>query len=129
VVMMIEEAERFGLAQLHQLRGRVGRGVKESFCLLFTSSKNPATIERLKSLEKLYSGASLAELDLKLRGPGQMYGTLQHGIPQLKVANFSDFELIQKTRLEAEKLFPKIDEFPKLKEKIEDSNSKQISPD
>ena len=59
----------------------------------------------------------------------QLYGILQHGIPQLKVASFSDFELIQKTRIEAEKLFPKIDEFPKLKEKIEDSNSKQISPD
>ena len=129
VVMMIEEAERFGLAQLHQLRGRVGRGVKESFCLLFTSSKNPVTIERLKSLEKLYSGASLAELDLKLRGPGQLYGVLQHGIPQLKVANFSDFELIQKTRLEAESLFPKIDEFPALKEKIEEINIKEVSPD
>lgn len=129
VVMMTEEAERFGLSQLHQLRGRVGRGEKESFCLLFTQSKNPLTLKRLKSLETMYSGAELAELDLRLRGPGQLYGTLQHGIPQLKVASFSDFELIQKTRIEAEKLFPEIDKFPKLKEKIEEENQKQISPD
>ncbi|PIR80393.1 MAG: DNA helicase RecG [Candidatus Levybacteria bacterium CG10_big_fil_rev_8_21_14_0_10_35_13] len=128
-IMIIEEAERFGLAQLHQLRGRVGRGEKESFCLLFTSSQNPDTLKRLKSLETMYSGAELAELDLKLRGPGQLYGVLQHGIPQLKVASFSDFELIQKTKADAEKLFPRIDEFPKLKEKIEEESQKQISPD
>ncbi|MBI3984627.1 MAG: ATP-dependent DNA helicase RecG [Candidatus Levybacteria bacterium] len=128
-IMMIEEAERFGLAQLHQLRGRVGRGGKESFCLLFTSSKNPVTLERLKSMEAIFSGAVLSEIDLKLRGPGQMYGTLQHGIPQLKVASFSDFDLIEKTKKEAEKVFAKLSEYPNLAKKIEEENLKEVSPD
>ncbi len=128
-IMLIEEAERFGLAQLHQLRGRVGRGNKQSYCLLFTQSKNPQTLERLKSLETIYSGALLAELDLKLRGPGQIYGTNQHGVPQLKVASFSDFDLIEKTKNQAEKVMSKIDKYPKLLEKIKIINLKQISPD
>jgi ATP-dependent DNA helicase RecG len=128
-VMLIEEAERFGLAQLHQLRGRVGRGTKQSYCLLFTQSKNPQTLERLRALETIYSGATLAELDLKLRGPGQIYGTSQHGIPQLKVASFSDFNLIEKTKREAEKIFPEIDKYKELKEKIEKISLTQVSPD
>jgi ATP-dependent DNA helicase RecG len=128
-IMMIEEAERFGLAQLHQLRGRVGRSDKQSFCLLFTQSENPQTLERLKSLEIIYSGAELAELDLKLRGPGQIYGTIQHGIPKLKVASFSDFLLIKKTKEEAVKIFKNINNYPKLLEKIESLNLKLVYPD
>ncbi len=128
-IMLIEEADRFGLAQLHQMRGRVGRGDKQSYCLLFTSSKNATTIERLKALETMYSGAELAELDLKLRGPGQIYGTAQHGIPDLKVASFSDFALIEKTKQEAEKIFPEIEKYPNLKEKIDEMNQTQVSPD
>lgn len=128
-IMLIEEAERFGLAQLHQLRGRVGRGDKQSYCLLFTSSANPQTLVRLKSLETIFSGALLAELDLKLRGPGQIYGTAQHGVPNLKVASFSDFELIEKTKKEAVKIFKEIDKYPLLLEKVKEINLKQVSPD
>jgi ATP-dependent DNA helicase RecG len=128
-IMLIEEAERFGLSQLHQLRGRVGRSDKQSYCLLFTNSKNPQTIQRLKALENIYSGAELSELDLKLRGPGQIYGTTQHGVPKLKVASFSDFDLIEKTKKEALNVFNEIDNYPKLKKRVEDINLKNVSPD
>lgn len=97
-IMLIEAAERFGLAQLHQLRGRVGRRNLPSYCLLFTENETPLVINRLKSLEKTHLGIELAEIDLKLRGPGEIYGTKQHGFPDLRVASFSDISLIQKTR-------------------------------
>lgn len=128
-VMLIEEAERFGLAQLHQLRGRVGRGDKESYCLLFTQSTNPVTIKRLKAMETLNSGAELAELDLKLRGPGQLFGTMQHGVPNLKIASFSNTQLLELTKKEAEKIFPEISKYPKLNEKVESITRLEVSPD
>lgn len=128
-IIVIEASERFGLAQLHQLRGRVGRGDKQSYCLLFTESKNPQTLERLKAMEKHHVGAKLAELDLQLRGPGDVYGTMQHGRKMLKIASFSDFELIQKVRREAEKIFPDLKKYPRLLEKLKTINFKQISPD
>ena len=128
-LMMIEGADRFGLAQLHQLRGRVGRGAKQSYCLLFTESKNPQTLERLKAMETHHVGAELAELDLKLRGPGEMYGTSQHGRKMLKIASFSDFDLIKKVKLEAEKIFPQIKKYPRLLEKLKTINLKKVSPD
>lgn len=128
-IMLIEAAERFGLAGLHQLRGRVGRGDKQSYCLLFTESESPMTIQRLKSMEKVQVGAELAELDLKLRGPGEIFGTRQHGVPNLKVANFSDFELIEKTKRDAEQLFEKINNYPKLLQKLETIAPSNVSPD
>lgn len=128
-IMLIEEADRFGLAQLHQMRGRVGRSDKQSYCLLFTSSENEATIGRLKAMETIYSGAELAELDLKLRGPGQIYGTVQHGIPNLKIASFSDFALIEKTKREAEKVFEDINKYPELLKKVGELNKALVSPD
>jgi ATP-dependent DNA helicase RecG len=128
-IIVIEASERFGLAQLHQLRGRVGRGDKQSYCLLFTESRNLQTIERLKAMEKHNVGAELAELDLRLRGPGEIYGTMQHGKKMLKIASFSDFDLIQKVRREAEKIFPNLKSFPKLLEKLKTINLKQVSPD
>ncbi len=128
-IMVIEQSERFGLAQLHQLRGRVGRGDKQSFCLLFTSSTSSKTIERLKSMEIIDFGPKLAELDLKLRGPGQIFGTLQHGIPNLKIASFSDFELIKQTRKEAEETIDQLDKLETLKAKIKEIENKNISPD
>ena len=97
-IMLIEAAERFGLAQLHQLRGRIGRGDKESYCLLFAETKSPKVEARLNALKKTMSGFELAELDLRLRGPGEMFGTKQHGFPELRIASWQDSELIKTTK-------------------------------
>lgn len=128
-IIMIEASERFGLAQLHQLRGRVGRGDKQSYCLLFTDSRSEQTNTRLKAMETIYSGAELAELDLKLRGAGNLYGTAQHGIPKLKAASFSDTELIRKAKHAADEVFPYLNEHPTLAEKLETALTETISPD
>lgn len=103
-IMMIEASDRFGLASLHQLRGRVGRGVKKSYCLLMTENTSERVKVRLTALTKKTSGFELAELDLKMRGPGEIFGTRQSGIPELKIADWSDVELIKKTREVAQKL-------------------------
>jgi len=128
-IIIIEAAERFGLAQLHQLRGRVGRGDKQSYCLLFTDSKSAQTSARLKAMEITHSGAELAELDLKLRGPGNLYGTAQHGIPKLKAASFSDILLIQKAKSAADKTFSSLSQFPLLNQQLSKILSANISPD
>ena len=129
-IMVIEAADRFGLAQLHQLRGRVGRNDLESYCLLFSESENETVLTRLKSMEVTHTGFELAELDLKLRGPGEMYGTAQHGHSGLKIARFSQFDLVDKAKLEAEKILPKLEGLTLLKEKIEKQNSEdRINPD
>jgi ATP-dependent DNA helicase RecG len=105
-VMVIEGAERFGLAQIHQLRGRVGRGKHQSYCYLVPSdSQDPGP--RLKSLETLSDGFKLAELDLQLRGPGAIYGTMQHGALDLRVANLGDIKLIVAARNAAQKFIDK----------------------
>ncbi len=127
-IIVIEGAERFGLAQLHQLRGRVGRGAKQSYCLLFTESKSEQVLNRLKAMETLHVGSQLAELDLKLRGPGEVYGTMQHGKPMLKIANFEDPMLIQKTRSEAEKILPQLSNYPLLVKKLQSISLKYVSP-
>lgn len=103
-IMVIEGAERFGLAQLHQLRGRVGRGKKKSYCLLFTSTKSAKVQERLSAVASTKTGKELAEIDLKLRGPGELLGVRQSGLSELKIARWDDYELIKKSRDFAEKV-------------------------
>jgi ATP-dependent DNA helicase RecG len=100
-IMLIESAERFGLAQLHQFRGRVGRGAEQSYCFLFTSEDIQAT-KRLKALEQYNDGFKLAEIDLRLRGPGEVFGTQQSGIPELKIASLFDARIIDLARKAAE---------------------------
>lgn len=123
-IMLIEAADRFGLAQLHQLRGRVGRGDKQSFCLLFT--QNDQGISRLKYLESLNSGLELAEADLKFRGPGQRFGTAQHGKWDLKIADFSNLELVEKSNVLAQKILSQPDKFPLLHKLISASKIKVV---
>jgi len=97
-VMVVEGAERFGLAQLHQFRGRVGRSVHQSYCLLFTESKSVKSRERLQYFEKTLDGFALAEYDLEQRGPGEVYGTAQSGELSLRLASLQDRDLIKKAR-------------------------------
>ncbi len=95
-LMVVENAERFGLAQLHQLRGRVGRGEYQSYCILFNDSKSEISRERMKVMEKTSDGFVISEKDLELRGPGDFFGTRQHGIPDLKIANlYRDIEILK----------------------------------
>ena len=98
-VMAIENAERFGLSQLHQLRGRVGRGKYDSYCFLISNNRNLETMQRLKVMCSTNDGFKIADEDLKLRGPGDFFGERQHGLPQMAIADFADtksLELSQK---------------------------------
>ena len=102
-LMVIENADRFGLSQLHQLRGRVGRGKDKSYCVLFSDNKNPDTLARLKALCKTNDGFVIAEEDLKLRGPGDFFGSRQHGLPQFKAASLtSDLDILHLAKNAAE---------------------------
>ncbi len=122
-VIMIEGSERFGLAQLHQFRGRVGRGKHQSYCFLFTDSPAKTTQARLKALLKCENGFELAEKDLKIRGPGELYGVRQSGLPDLAMANLGNLPLVEQTRKEANNLLDKDSElknYPLLQEKLKE---------
>ena len=103
--ILIEGANRFGLAQLHQFRGRVGRGKHKSYCLLLADTAGPEAQARLKIMEKTNNGFELAEEDLKLRGPGEFFGTRQSGLPSLKLVKLSDTQLLELARTEAKTIF------------------------
>jgi len=101
-VMVVEHAERFGLAQLHQLRGRIGRGSEQSYCLLFGNPKTNEARERLKIMTKTCDGFKIAEMDFKLRGPGEFFGTRQHGLPELRISDLiRDFPILKQARSDA----------------------------
>ena len=104
-VMLVKGAERFGLAQLHQFRGRVGRGAHKSYCILLSDSPSDKALERLRIMEETSDGFVLAEMDLQMRGPGQFFGVRQHGLPELKVAELSDTLILERARAQAQKLF------------------------
>jgi ATP-dependent DNA helicase RecG len=104
-VMMIEGANRFGLAQLHQFRGRVGRGEHASYCLLASDAPNPHMDERLLAMEQSQDGFYLAEKDMELRGPGDFLGTRQAGFAAVSMARLTDVKTIEKARREAHRLF------------------------
>ena len=120
-IMMIEDSDRFGLAQLHQFRGRVGRSDHQSYCFLFSESGAPNTIKRLNALVDNHDGFSLAKMDLKFRGPGEVYGTMQKGFPELKIASLFDYDLMRLAKKEAEKIIKddvKLNDYPLLKIKV-----------
>ncbi|MBD3248199.1 ATP-dependent DNA helicase RecG [Candidatus Falkowbacteria bacterium] len=123
-IMMIEGSERFGLAQLHQFRGRVGRGDLQSYCVMFTGSNSPDTLKRLKIMENTRDGFKLAQMDLELRGSGEIYGTRQKGFPEMKIATLWDLELMRNAKVEADKLINTDPEFKSaliLKEEVDRS--------
>jgi len=120
-VMMIEGAERFGLAQIHQFRGRVGRSEHQSYCFLLTTSPGQESNQRLKAILNAKNGFELAEHDLRLRGPGQFYGSKQWGLPDLSMASLTDVELIKQVRSEAAHILqedPTLKNYPLIKENL-----------
>ena len=130
-VMMIESAERFGLAQLHQLRGRVGRGEYKSYCLLFTESNSDISTKRLKSMEKVHVGFELAEIDLKMRGPGEVFGLRQSGFFNFKIADITDRVLVSIAQKHARDILEKDPELktnPALQKELEKINPEYSQP-
>jgi ATP-dependent DNA helicase RecG len=101
-VMIIENAERFGLSQLHQFRGRVGRSEHQSYCFLFTETNTEKSLERLRALEKTNDGFEISKIDLELRGPGQFFGHIQSGLPDITMENLTNVKLIKFAREEAQ---------------------------
>ncbi len=124
-VMIIEGAERFGLAQLHQFRGRIGRAEHQSYCYLFPTTNEAAANERLKVLAATNDGFKIAEEDLRLRGPGEVYGLAQSGFSDLKVASLLDYATIKLARTEAERILkqdPELAKYPILQGKVRQKN-------
>lgn len=123
--ILIEGAERFGLSQLHQFRGRVGRGSHQSYCILISDQENEVTAQRLEAMEQYTDGFKLAEIDLELRGPGEFLGRRQSGTPDLKVAQLADVHLLDAARQEAKRILEEDPEletpaYAELRKQIED---------
>lgn len=128
-IIVVEGANHFGLASLHQLRGRVGRGDRQSYCLLFSDSREPQVMERLKQMEKYSNGQQLSEADLRFRGAGQIFGTAQHGFLRLKVADLYDYPLIKTTGEVAKEFYSQgLENYPKLAKKAKEEHDQIIKP-
>jgi ATP-dependent DNA helicase RecG len=128
-VMIIQSAERFGLSQLHQFRGRVGRGGDQSYCFLFVTDPDEGVPRRLRAMEQYNDGFKLAEIDLEIRGPGEVYGTRQSGLPDFRLANIMDGRLISQARKFADKILQEdlfLNKFPLLRKKLEGLGSRFI---
>jgi len=126
-VMVIEGADRFGLAQLHQLRGRVGRSIWQSYCFLLTDSPGQRTRQRLKAILKAEDGFELSQKDLDIRGPGEFSGKRQWGIPDLAMDSLKDFALVEKVKASAKEILekgPSLKKYPLLREKLEEFERK-----
>ncbi len=117
-IIVIESAERYGLASLHQLRGRVGRGEKPGHCLVFMSNNSRSSYKRLKYLEEINDGLALAEIDMEIRGYGDVYGTMQHGFKRFKVAKLSDLKTLEKAKNYAQEILSELDNYPLLNKKL-----------
>lgn len=118
-IIVIETPERFGLASLHQLRGRVGRGDRQSYCILIPSTKSQESIKRLSNLKTVHNGNKLAEIDMQIRGPGNIYGTEQHGFLDMNIADISDIEMVKTTKKVALDLFKDIGKRKAISEKLD----------
>lgn len=131
-VMLVEHAERFGLSQLHQLRGRVGRGSDQAYCILMTSSESEEALRRLKVLEQSHDGFFIAEMDLRFRGPGEVMGTRQSGLPDFALASLmDDQEVLQLARQAAEQLIaqdPELQQWPRLRRILEERQARLLGP-
>jgi ATP-dependent DNA helicase RecG len=132
-IMLIENAERFGLSQLHQLRGRVGRGSHHSFCLLMSNSKNPDARQRLAVLEQSQDGFFISEMDMRFRGPGEVLGTRQSGLPDFALASLvEDQDVLMMAREEAEKVMatdPSLQSFSGLKQALNERYQRMVGSD
>ena len=122
-LMVVEDADCFGLSQLHQLRGRVGRGNRQSFCIFYGADRGAEARERLSTLVHTNDGFVIAQKDLEMRGAGDFFGTRQHGLPPMKMANLAgDTRLLEQARQEAEALLeqdPELEGQPLLKAKVQ----------
>ncbi len=127
-VMVIENADRFGLSQLHQLRGRVGRSALKSYCVMVSDSVSEVSKERLKAMTKTNDGFELSRLDLELRGPGDFFGTMQHGLPEMKIANFyKDIKILETVQKVAYELYENISQYSLLEKEIEGFIEKSLN--